>query len=105
MKGFLWHQARVMLNVVSSRSRRLTMKITITAHTAAESGDKESHCFHFLVEDDGTEARTDSITLRTARVFVRELANHTGLDAMMRKIVATSESEYGTLIGACFEGR
>jgi hypothetical protein len=81
------------------------MKITITAHTAAENGDKESHCFQFLVENGGTEARTDSITLRTARVLVRELANRTGLDAMMRKIVATPEAEFDALVGARFEDR
>lgn len=79
------------------------MNVTITAHDAANDGDNESHRFQFLVNVREGEFRTEMVTLRTARVMVRELGNYTGLDAMMRMIVSTPSAHYDSLIGARFD--
>jgi hypothetical protein len=76
------------------------MKVTITAHGAAQDGDEDSHCFYFLVEEEESEPRAACVALRTAQVMARELASYTGLDAMMRAIAAMAAKDYDSLIGA-----
>jgi hypothetical protein len=80
------------------------MRVTLTAHDAAADGDEESRQFHFLVDDDGNR-RTASVTLRTARILVRELANRTALDALLRSIVGTEPNKYDSLVGKRFADR
>lgn len=81
------------------------MKVIITSYEAADDDDGNAHRFHFLVEDGEDKLRTDVVTVGTARVFARELARHTGLDSMMRAIVAARPDEYDALVGACFDER
>lgn len=80
----------------------MVVNVTITAFETAEDGDQEAHRCHFLVDDVDAEPRMAFVTLRTVRVLVRELPNLTGLDSMMRTLVAASPSEYESLIGARF---
>lgn len=71
----------------------------------ADSGDPQEHRFHVVADDGVDNRRTNVVTLRTARVLARELADHIGVDAMMRAIVATPCDCYGSLRGVQFHDR
>ncbi|SAL88579.1 hypothetical protein AWB74_08631 [Caballeronia arvi] len=90
------------VDVDGTRIDLLAMHITIIAHQAASSGDPEFHCFTFRVEEAGT-SREDTITIRTARVLAQELANRSGLDAMVRAILAAHPNDYDALVGSDYQ--
>jgi hypothetical protein len=77
------------------------MNVIITAEKAATNGDPDLHCFTFCISD-GVNPVTQTITVRTARVLAKELANRTALDAMMRAIAAAQPSDYFALVGASY---
>lgn len=76
------------------------MNITMTGHEATKGRNHESHRFQFVADDGDPPPRSAFVTLATARVFVRELANHSTLDAMMRSIVGAAMHEYATKMQA-----
>jgi hypothetical protein len=87
------------------------MNVTITAHEAARTGDLDLHGLKFYADDGAHSFREGYVTLRTARVIAHELASLTGLDAMMRAIVAALPADFkadlhldDTLIGQRFSG-
>ncbi|AQH01384.1 hypothetical protein A9R05_21370 [Burkholderia sp. KK1] len=76
--------------------------MTITGHDAADDGDAGLHRFHFQVVEGEPEPRLACVTLRTARVFGKELARHTALDALMRAIANAAPEDYDCLVGKSF---
>jgi hypothetical protein len=79
------------------------MKITIISHSVIrEVGLPETYQFGFTIEGGDAASRSDFISVRTARVLVRELQDGTPFMGMLFAIVNADPSQYPALIGQVF---
>lgn len=80
-----------------------TMKATIVSHEKPpESGAAEIHRFKFKLDDGNAPPLTESISLRTARVIVDNLADGNAFIKMLHAIVRTPPDDYDSLVGKGF---
>lgn len=82
------------------------MKATIIAHESApDDSSVEIHRFKFLLDDGIVSPLAETISLRTARVIVENLADGNAFIKMLQAIVKAQPDEYDGLlrstVGAC----
>jgi hypothetical protein len=80
------------------------MKATIISHepVPASGHPLELHRFAFILDDDQTLPRLQTVSLRTARVIVSALPPVDAFVGMLMAIVQTPESSYDSLLGQVF---
>jgi hypothetical protein len=80
------------------------MKVTIVSHEPAppESAD-EIHRFSFWLDDGPGLPKNHFISLRTARVIVKNLVRDDAFTRMLRAIVDTDAADYDSLINTVYE--
>ncbi len=79
------------------------MRATIVSHEVPpESSAAEIHRFSFKLDDGNAPPLTESISLRTARVIVDNLADGNAFIKMLHAIVKTPPGDYDSLVGKDF---
>jgi len=79
------------------------MRATIVSHEVPpESSAAEIHRFRFKLDDGNAPPLTESISLRTARVIVDNLADGNAFIKMLHAIVQTPPGDYDSLVGKDF---
>ena len=79
------------------------MKVIIIAHESApDDSSVEIHRFKFLLDDGKVSPLAETISLRTARVIVENLADGNAFIKMLQAIVKARPDEYDGLIGQIF---
>lgn len=94
-----------MLRNIGSNKKSLTlqMKATIVSHeTPPQTSSAEIHRFRFKLDDGTAAPLTESISLRTARVIVDNLADGNAFIKMLHAIVTAEPNEYDLLVGKIF---
>jgi hypothetical protein len=82
------------------------MQATILAHEVpGETASEEIHRFTFQLDDDYSGKLTDSISLRTARVIVANLADGNAFIQMLRVIVSAEPAQYDSLVGHVYQDK
>ena len=79
------------------------MKATISAHESPPTESSvEIHRFKFLLDDGTVSPLAETISLRTARVIVENLADGSAFIKMLQAIVKSLPSQYDDLVGQVF---
>jgi hypothetical protein len=80
------------------------MKATILSHAAIPDGPDQSelHRFGYCLDDGEHVPHVESVSLRTARMLVKELEDGNAFVKMLCLIVRTDPPSYDSIIGHSF---